>query len=228
MNAGTTYYSDCSSLKAITNPIIDNGVNMLFGGYLDKLDIPRQSLDDGFSLGKTRNNQGRIFCKDASRLFDINYGYVGIILQLPLPIVNGVYTGLSGLVNKHILWGVNVGKFSTCLPGLSAKLTTNGIEFSIFSSVCSFTLNDNQSNIAANTPLWIEFIWDKSRIDFLSTPDFDATMAILVNGYQTAVGNPPYMTDSLVGLNFCLLDTPFTTSNLECIIKKIVCMGVFL
>jgi hypothetical protein len=65
-----TYYSDIRNLNSIHNPMMDNGVEMRHSGFFETVKND-QTPYFGTSLRKTLHSQGRIFCDDASKLFDI-------------------------------------------------------------------------------------------------------------------------------------------------------------
>lgn len=227
MASGITYYCDCRDLSSISNPIINNGVKMKHGGFfVSSWNQYETDFEDVcYGLRKTKANQGLIYCNDASKLFGMSFGYVGLTLELPNSITDGIYTPLLNSnveLNEYILWGVNLGKTEASYPSVYAKLTKNGIEFTIWSSLAKFSMIDAYTSVLPNTSFFIEFIWSKDILDGVSLPDFDATMAIRVNNQTVVVGNSPIATDSISDLNFYAIDTPFNYSNLDCIIRKIV------
>lgn len=226
---GITYYSDCKSLHAIVNPFIHNEVNMRHKGYFDiAWDQNDISFDNvGYGLQKTRNNQGTLFCHDASKLFSMTEGYVGMTMELPENIYGGIYYPLlysnSLAFNEHVLWAVNMSGESVLYPGMYAALTPRGIEFTIWNKKTKFTLRDTFSNIFANISFNIEFVWKASGLnDFGFTDGYKATMVIRINGEDVVIGNPPLTSESISGKNFYMLETPTTYSNLNCIIKEII------
>ena len=94
---GVTYLSNFRDINSINNPLIDNDVRMQYAGYFNK-DWQKDELefdDFGYGLSKTKNNQGAIFCNDASKLFSPGEGYVGMVLNFPYEIVNGVHYFLN-------------------------------------------------------------------------------------------------------------------------------------
>jgi len=219
---GLTYYSEFKDVNSINNPLSDNDTKMQYLGFL-KDSWERNDLDFdyfGYGLKKTTNNRGLIFCDDASKLFSIEEGYVGMLLSLPYGITNGVYVPLAGDtsdLNKYILWGVNVGISDVSQPSLYAALTPNGIQFRTLSASADFSIYDVTTTISANQNIFIEFLWDTAGLDFTE----EKTM-IKINGVETASGNNPLSSESLSNLNFCALDTPFLKSGLQCTIKKLV------
>jgi len=209
----TTYYTKCDTRKDIISPCADNSVGMLYKG----------SFEDRNGLYKDRFGRGLIYSLNASSLFTLAKGYVGLTLSFPDNIVDGVYSPLrhaSGEINKYILWGVNVGQYKTIVPGIEVSLTKNGIEFKILSSIAEFAIIDTYSNIRANSDVFFEFVWDKDGLDNFSV-DAKITMAYRVNGQDIIIGNPPIANDSILNRNFCLLNTPFLNSGLECTLKSI-------
>lgn len=222
---GITYYCECKRMSSIISPTIDNKTNMRYTGFFDETwneyDINFDNF--GYGLKKTRANKGVILCDDASKCFDITKGYVGMVLTLPNEIKNGVYSLLnSSYLNEYLLWGVNAGNIYPSYPTIYAKLTSSGIEFTIWTVYGKHTLTDNASNISANNKSFYEFIWDASLLDDFDINDFDATMAIRINGEDVAIGNYPIDTMDLSELNFCALDTPLNYYNLECVLNKLI------
>jgi hypothetical protein len=223
---GVTYHSDFKNMKSITTPVIDNDVRMGYKGHFEKdWDLYDVDFDSfGYGLKKNRHNSGTIFCKDSSKLFSMGLGYVGMILSFPKSFINGVYSGLLNnvTINEHFLWGVNPGKTKSYMPCLYSSLTNNGIEFTVWSSACKFTLIDQYSNFDANTDIFMEFLWDKDGIIEYSEIGYLPTMLIRMNGSDIVVGNAPIFNDSISNLSCYILDTPFLYSNLECTIRSLV------
>ena len=223
---GVTYHSDFQNMKSITTPVIDNDVQMGYKGHFEKdWDLYEVDFDNfGYGLKKNRHNSGTIFCNDASKLFSMGLGYVGIILSFPKAFRNGVYENLlnNTTVNEHLLWGVNAGKIKSYMPCLYASLTNNGIEFTVWSSACKFTLTDQYSNFEANTDIFMEFLWDKDGITEYYEYGYLPTMLIRMNGSDIVCGDAPILNDSISNLSCYILDTPFLYSNLECTIRRLV------
>lgn len=214
-NRQITYYSDCRSIDSISNPIIDNNVGMKYSGFLST-DWEYSDRTYDYGLEKTRTNQGIIFCDDASKLFSSFSGGVEIIIQLPYPIVDGVYQPLNSVcdLNEYLIWGVNVGKSDVSYPSVSLKLTTSGIEFTNWGSAGTFTLTGTPS-LSANEDIKIECFWSRSEL-LESSNTF-----LRINDTYVVLGNPEPNNDLFTDLNFCLLDSKFLYSNLDCVIKKI-------
>jgi hypothetical protein len=224
---GITYYSECKHMSSITNPTIGNKVNMRYTGFFteqwDEYDIDFDTF--GYGLKKTRANKGLILCDNAARCFNTSKGYVGMILSLPDNIINGVYQRLnttSIYLNEYILWGVNIGSIQPSYPSIYAKFTQSGIEFSIWTAYGQYTIVDNSSTIYANNDAFYEFVWDAEPMDDFAMSDFDATMAIRVNGEDTVLGNYPIGSMDLSSSNFCALDSPDNYYNLECTLRRLV------
>lgn len=211
-----TYFSNMMDMESINNPLMGYDVKMRYKGFFDKkwsaADIDIENL--GYGLGKSINNRGLIFCSDASKLFAMKSGYVGLSLVFPSAFVDGVYERVRDDVNtvdSYILWGVNVGKYEICQPGILASITPRGLEFTIWTSSSLFSIVDSYSNIQANTNIFMEFYWGNN------------IMTIKINGSIMAIGNCPInIADSIKDLNFCLLDSPFGYSGLDCIIRKVI------
>lgn len=218
---GTTYYSELKDVHSINNAVINNA-EMQFGGYWEQ-NWSASTLDFnkmGYGLKRTINNQGSIYCNDTSKLFSMDKGYVGIIISLPFSITNGVYLPLvndTAEFNEYLLWGVNVGRYETSQPSLYASLTPRGIEFTVWTSAGKHTISDTSTNIEANADILLEFAWDSNELD-----NYLARTVIRVNEVDVAIGNQPINNDSLVGLNFYVLNTPFSYNNFECTIRKLV------
>lgn len=224
---GTTYYSECQQMASIVNPIIDNGINMRYTGFFCKSwDAYKNNFDAiGYGLKKTRANKGLILCNDASKCFGTNKGYVGMVLSFPYDIKNGVYEPLINdckSINEYLLFGVNVGQIDASYPSISAKMTSKGIEFAVWSIYGKFTIIDNVSNIKANSNNLYEFIWSALKIDDFHLNDFNTSMVIRINNEDISIGNAPIGDMDLSKLNFCVLDTPLNYYNLECTIGKLV------
>ena len=224
---GITYYCECKHMASILNPVVDNKVNMRYTGFFDEMWNEYNIGFDtfGYGLKKTRANKGIILCDDASKCFGTTRGYVGMVLTLNNNIQNGVYETLYGrstYLNEYLLWGVNIGNTQTSYPTIYAKLTDQGIEFTIWTIYGQYTIVDSVSNVYAGNKALYEFIWDADPMDDFMMSDFDATMAIRVNGEDATVANYPIGTMDLSGLNFCALDSPLNYYNLDCVIGKLV------
>lgn len=225
---GVTYYSDLRNLQAITHPVISNNANMEYQGHFDTdWDHNTLTFDNfGHGLKKTRSNQGVIFSKDSSKLFTLQRGYVGMIMSFPEQITKGVYGPLrykSVGLNTAFLWGINPGRTECSFPTACALLTQKGIEFTIWSPYCKFTLTDHYPTIKPNTNVLMEFIWDHEGIpEYASYGGFNPTVCIRINEEDVVAGNPPIGSHTLSGLPFYVLDTPFGYSNLSCTIRKLV------
>lgn len=225
--SGVTYYNDFVDINSINNPIVGSNVQMQFKGFFDK-NWTRNGLNFdnvGYGLKKTVNNQGLIYCNDSSKLFSFSSGYVGILVNFPYSFVDGVYQLLLNDVstlNEYILWGVNIGQYENSQPGFYAALTPRGIEFTIWTSRARHTLRDILLTENANTDIFFEFMWDSTQID-----DYLIRAVLKVNGVYSAISNIPIEEDNIGGLSFCALNTPFSFSNLECTIKKLVISGQF-
>ena len=228
--------------------MVDNNVGMRYGGTFLESNT-NKTFDAPFSgLQKTKYNKGFIYCDDAFKLVNINKGHVGISLQFTYDIINGVYSKINGTPIEYLLWGINVGKSNIAIPSICAKLTKDGIKFTISSGFGQYSIIDNGTNISSGEMTYFEFIWDSERIyqspyDYsigipdnlidnsssMPSEDFWATMSIKINDFTTVIGNPPISyTDSLSGLNFCVLDTADGYNNLECIIGNLFVANGFI
>ena len=218
---GVTYYSNLKNVNSINNPVMGEDAGMRYSGYFD-MAWDRNSLDidyEGYGLRKSINNKGAIYCNDASRLFSMSRGYVGMTLSLPNPIKEGVYMPLLDDINElneYILWGVNNGLYTPSTPGLYSALTPRGIEFTTFTTGGRHTITDSISDIDANTSFFIEFAWDSDEID-----EYLVRSIIRVNRVVVAAGNQPIASDSIDDFGFYVLNTPFGYSNMECIIRNL-------
>jgi len=224
---GITYYCDCKRMSSIISPTLDNKTNMRYTGFFKEMWNEYEIDFDvfGYGLKKTRENKALILCDDASKCFNTTKGYVGIVLSLPYDINNGVYQKLltgSFYLDEYLLWGVNVGTLEPSYPSIYVKLTKQGIEFTIWTEYGKHTLIDNSSNIHANDSAFYEFIWDSTPMDDFMMSDFDASMSIRVNGEDVVLANYPIAAMDLSLLNFCALDTPLNSYNIECIIRKLI------
>jgi len=212
VSSGITYYSDLKDLNYINNPLVGKNVHMMFGGFWSE-------SQTGNGIVKKMNNQASIYCNDASRLFSLGSGYVGMTLSLPFAIRDGVYVPLDGdtaTLDEYILWGINVGQYEVSQPSLYAALTPRGIEFTIMTSEGLQVLRDTSSNIDADTDVFLEFVWSSDNID-----DYMVRTALRVDNQDVDVGNTPISNESISGLNFYALNTPFFYSNMECTIRNL-------
>lgn len=212
MVSGITYNTDFADQNSINNPLVGSNVQMQFGGFWSK-------SPTGNGIVKTKNSRASIYCNDASQLFSLDSGYVSMTLSFPFAIRDGIYLPLkddTSTLNEYMLWGVNVGQYEVAQPSLYAALTPRGIEFTVFTSEGIQTLRDTVSNIDANTDVFFEFVWSSSEID-----DYYVTLAIRIDNQDVDVGNAPISSESLGGLNFYVLNTPFAYSNMECTIRDL-------
>lgn len=220
--SGITYYNDFVDINSVNNPLVGSGVQMQYKGFFYK-NWTRSGIkfeNVGYGLEKTVNDQGFIYCDDSSNLFSMSSGYVGMLVSFPYSFVDGVYQPLinaNQTLDEHILWGVNIGQYQNAQPGFYAALTPRGIEFTIWTSRAKATLSDIYTTENANTDIFFEFMWDMSQID-----DYLIRATLKVNEVYTAIGNIPIKDDNIKGLSFCALNTPFSYSNLECTIKKLI------
>lgn len=225
---GVTYYSGLKNIRSITTPVIDNESRMGYKGHFDQnWDCYDLDFDNfGYGLKKTRSNQGLIYCPDASKLFSLTRGYVGMVISLPYNIYNGIYWPLlksNAEIDEHLLWGVNPGKIDCSIPTISVALTVNGLEFTIWSSYCKYTLINNVTSIHAGESTFMEFIWDNNGLSaYANTEGYKPTMCIRMDEEDILLGNPPIANNSISGYPFYVLDTPFKYSNLECTIRRLV------
>ena len=218
--SGVSYYSDFKNYMSIANPTLGKQAQMQYSGFL-KEDWTKEDVDFdnfGYGLRKTKNNKGFIYCKDASSLFSLTQGYIEMVINLPDAITSGVYEPLKNDnldISEYLLWGVNVGQHEIGQPGLCASLTPRGIEFTIFTAESQFTIIDTVTNAEANSNILFQFFWGNDLYYV------GGTSAMMVNGENVQLGNAPISEDSIKDLNFCILDTPYGYSNLECVIKRL-------
>jgi len=215
-----TYYNEFRSLRSISNPIVGNETKMKFAGYFEPVDSQIDIDGVGYGLRKTLDSQGGIFCRDASKLFSMAKGYVGVILNFPEPFENGVYSPLKGGYresDEHILWGVNIGQIEPCQPSLYAALTPRGTEFTVWTSKGRQVLRDETFEAEANEDIRFEFMWDMDQLD-----EPYERVYVRINSEFVAVGNTPISDDSIIGCSFYALDTPFSRSDLQCIIRQLL------
>ena len=154
---GITYYSLFQNKHSVNNPIVDNEVYMKSAGNFRK-EWTRYSCNFdtfGYGLKRTQQDRSAIYCTNASKLFSMKNGYIGITLNFPYDIVNGAF---EPAINKDIfLFGVNVGLYDIRMPGLSAFFTNNGIVYTMWSSAAKFSLTDNITNINENEDMLLNF-----------------------------------------------------------------------
>jgi len=218
---GLTYQNDFRDYSSINNVIGDTNARMQFYGFLDSDWTHNDVVFDytGYGLSKTSNNHGLIFSNDASKFFSMEQGCVSLVLTLPYDITNGIYTPLLSNTddyNEYVLWGTNVGQYTTTQPGLYAALTPDGIQFTIWTSKDKFTITDTSTNINANTRALYEFVWDSNELD-----NYLLRTGIRINNSFTVVGNPPISDDSIENINLCILNTPYLNINYECKINQL-------
>lgn len=221
-SSGITYYNDFVDINSVNNPLVGSGIQMQYNGFFYK-NWSRSDLhfnNIGYGLEKTVNDQGYIYCNDSSKLFSMGSGYVGMLISFPYSFVDGVYQMLMNAdqtLNEHILWGVNIGQYQNSQPGFYAALTPRGIEFTIWTSRAKHTLRDVITTENANTDIFFEFMWYVPQID-----DYMLRSVLKVNDEFAAISNIPIEEDDISGISFCALNTPFSYSNLECTIKKLI------
>ena len=217
---GVTYYSNFRDINDINNPFMNNNVKMQFGGYWEQNCTSLDFDYMGYGLKRTLNSQGSIYCSDASKLFSMERGCISMVLSLPSSITNGVYLPLKDDAtefNEYLLWGVNVGRYETSIPSLYASLTPRGIEFTVWTSAGKHTTCDTSTNALANANILFEFAWDSNELD-----NYMVRTVMRINGVDVAIGNPPVANDSIIGLNFYVLNTPYSYNNFECTIKRLI------
>lgn len=193
-----TYYSDIKDLKSIHNPLMDNSVEMRHSGFFEVVKND-QTPYFGTSLKKTLQNQGRIFCNDSSKLFNITSGYVGMILSFPCNIQKGVLSQVRFSDNEYMLWSVNMGRTDISASGIGVFLTKNGIEFRVKTSGGNYSLTDSVTTIFTDQFFEIEFFWNASGI---STIDENPTMMIRVNNENIIGGIIPIIDDLDINSSF--------------------------
>jgi len=219
MSLHLTYLNNFRGLESINNPVIGSAVQMRFNGFFSPDYSGRSFNSIGFGLKKTINSKGRIYCDDASELFDIEGGSLNIVLSFPYDITNGIYAPLQDSTttfNEYILWGVNIGQREASQPSLYAALTKTGIQFSIWTYSGRTTIVDSTTTVSANTDILFEFIWDSNGIIDFPGNNF----GIKVDSVYTAYGLRQGLVDeNITNLTFNLLNTPYLYSNMECTIR---------
>jgi len=233
-----TYYSDTKSIKNIHNPLVDNSTEMRSSGFFEIVEN-NSTPYFGTSLKKTLHNQGRIFCDDASKLFSISRGYVGLVMSFPLNLQNGVLSNIRYSDKEFMLWAANMGQTDIESSGIGVFLTKNGIEFRVKTSAGDYSLTDNETTIFAEQSFEIEFLWDKDGISIIES---NPTMLIRVNNVNTFGGIVPIIDDSDInsafyakigqdepsGTNvfdeivFQILDNYHELNNLSCSVSRIM------
>jgi hypothetical protein len=231
-----TYYSDIKNVKDIHNPLMENDVSMRHSGSFSTI---KNDLTPyfGSSIKKTLHNQGRIFCDDASKLFDITSGYISLILSFSENIKDGVLNRAK--TNDYMVWGVNMGESDIQPAGIGAFFTKNGIEFRVKTSGGNYSLTDSTTTIFAEKFFEIEFFWNISGI---TSVDQDPTMIIRVNNENVIGGVVPIVNDLEINSNFYtaigqsqptgsnvfsniqfqLLDNIHKVNNLPCSLSRII------
>jgi len=233
-----TYYSDTKDLKSIHNPLIDNAAEMRHSGFFEVVE-DNETPHFASSIKKTLHNQGRIFCDDASKLFSISTGYVGLIMSFPFNLQNGVIHPARFSEKEYMLWGVNMGETDIESPGIGAFFTKDGIEFRVKTSAGSYSLIDDETTISKNTSFEIEFFWDKDEISYIGN---DVTMVIRVDDQDIVGGGVPIIDDldvnsafyTAIGqtapsgssvfedIPFQILDNVYNLNNLQCSVSRIM------
>jgi hypothetical protein len=233
-----TYFSDLKDIKSIHNPLADNATEMRSSGFFD---VARndQTPYFGTSLKKTLQNQGRIFCDDASKLFSISSGYVNLIMSFPFNLQDGVIYPARFSDKEYLLWGVNVGQEDIAPSGIGVFLTKDGIEFRVKTSGGSYALTDNQTTIFTDQSFEMEFLWDRAGI---TEVDESPTMLIRINNenivggiipivddldvnssFYTDIGqSDPSGTNVFEDVQFQLLDNSYNLNNLPCMISRVM------
>ena len=213
--SGVGWLSLCRSAADIGNPSVGQAIGMRYQGSFATSDANygAAALIERGGLVKTPNGNGAVFCQDAESLFSLSCGTVSLWLNLPAPIVNGVYVPLRGdtsALRDYVLWGVNFGEAYITPPGFYAALTPSGIEFTIWTGAGRYTLLDTVSNIPANTDFKLDFVWSSEPPGFRS----EAHMVLAVD--DSKVVESDLLIDgrqSLAGRSLWALDTPANTSG---------------
>jgi len=193
---------------------------MQFSGFWEKNWTSDTRNTNGYGIRKTANSLSSIFCNDASRLFSMSCGYVGMVLNFPFNIVKGTSQKLlddKTTIKQSILWGVDVSEYNISQPGILAEFTEKGLEFTIWTSESFFTMIDSSSSVNANTDVFYEFAWDLNGIKGTT-----ATFLLKRDNSIIASGNPPILDDSIANLNFYTLNSSSAYSNRECTLRKLV------
>lgn len=217
------YLSEFKDLPSICNSEINKYKTVRHYGYFDSNynDYANQFNSRGYGLSKTINNKGAIISNDASKLFSMADGYVGVVFNFPYSITNGIYDTVTGN-KKFFLFGCNMGEGNNSTPGFSAYLTAYGIEYNFYSTAASCVFYDQTTTINENEDVFIEFTWnDRSRL----TNQNNNNIIIKVNDNYVTGENIPINDDSLCDYNFCVLDTPYLNNGLCCIIKYLIIGG---
>jgi hypothetical protein len=189
-----SYVSTCKGNSAVTNPAKGKSVGMIVEGCLEHQEIPEdESMIDKGGLSITTQNNGKIYCLDASKLFSASSGMLSITLRFSQAIINGVYSPLFGKDNSAnpdmTIFVVNPGDFYFSPPGIYAALTPIGIEFSVWSIGNKITILDKKTTIEPDADVSFVFAWDYAR---RMTNDGDRiSVAIFVDGEITASSPDP-------------------------------------
>jgi hypothetical protein len=217
---------------------MDNGVEMRHSGFFETVkndETPYFST----SLKKTLHNQGRIFCDDASKLFDITTGYVGLMVSFPYGIRKGVLEKVRYSDNEYMLWAVNMGQEDIAAPGIGVFLTRNGIEFKVKTSLGNYSVIDDTSTIFSEQFVEMEFFWNLNGI---SNVDENPTMLIRINNeniiggitpiaddldvntsFYSAIGQTaPSGTSVFENVQFQIFDNVHKMNNIPCSISRII------
>lgn len=218
---GITYYSEFKNVIDIINPILDNNVYMKFRGSFEPAwtDETVKFKNFGYGLKRGKFGRGLIYSKDASKLFSMGNGYIGITLELPEDITNGIYSPIKNQNYKYYIFGSNINSNGLVSPGIQACFSSSGIEFTIATSAAIFTITDTSTTVLKNTPFLLEWTWNKSGIDDFSIEN-QVNLLYRVDEQATIISDVPIADDSIVGSNFCILNTLERNSNFDCIIKR--------
>ena len=178
-------------------------------------------MEEG-GLQNTSCTNGAIYHTDASQLFPLSGGKVSLRLQLPQPIVNGVYAPLDDSSSEYdlqdyLIWAVNIGGGYITSPGIYAALTPNGIEFTIWTAAGRKTLLNTTANISADTDFELSFSWNSEPAGQIS----EAMAQLAVDGENTTSIFTMDTRAGLSGYNFWMLDGPENLQLLQCNLKRI-------
>ena len=214
-----SYVSTCKNMSDITNPATGTEARMMVRGYFNEKTFPEYpDLTIMGGLVRTSANGGWLDCKDASKLFSMNYGMVRITLNAPHEIKNGIYEALAGKTLSAspdmVIFSVNPGDSYISPPGIYAALTPEGIEFTVWSDGSKVKIVDSATTIDPETDVIIAFAWDYSRKMLVDSQR--VSVAIFVDGVATATSDDPIVPgqfDNLFSFGQTILGSPSSATE---------------
>ncbi len=160
-----------------------------------------------------------VYSEDASELFSFNSGQITFQLSLSIDIEYGKtdFKNVNKYNSDKMLFCVNpVGLYITN-PGIYTAFTPMGIIFTMWTSYGKFSIFDTISNIRKETSFLIDFCWDSTGKKIGA----ESTMAIFVNGINTASGNFLINNNDSINVPVSIIDNIYNDFNTEYTIQDV-------